>query len=50
MAGYPYDGTSLSGSIMTDRPWNQPWDQSPWSFQYLFEPKTGHLFCELAHR
>ena len=50
MAGYPHEGDAHEGVFSTDRPYDKPWELSPWWFSYRFDPGTGHLFCELEHR
>ena len=50
VAGYPYRGPDHEGVFSTDRPYNRPWNLSPWFFCFQFHPDTGYLFCQLDHR
>lgn len=50
VTGYPWRDGADEGAFSTDRPFNKPWDLSPWGVRYQFDAVTGCLYCELSHR
>lgn len=49
-AGKPYPEGTQEGQFSTDRPYNEPWQHSPWLVTYRFDRDSGKLFVELDHR
>jgi hypothetical protein len=49
IAGYPLPSEHKS-RFQTDRPFNKPWNLSPYTVSYQFHPSTGYLFLNLTHR
>ena len=50
VTGHPWQEGTTKGSFSTERPFNKPWEYSPWGVRYVFHRDTGHLYCELYHR
>lgn len=50
ISGQDYIYGSFYGTFLTKKPFNKPWEYSPWRFSYQFQKDTGHLFMEMRHK